>query len=140
MGLSAPSGVWSLPVRGAWIEMVYESCTGQRCRSLPVRGAWIEILQGFMNFRMLKSLPVRGAWIEMCSAKNVPTPTGCRSPCGERGLKLVLVGGQIAALAGRSPCGERGLKSSSPVTLGMAFWSLPVRGAWIEIMLNASLT
>ena len=41
---------------------IHESAAG---RSLPVRGAWIEILlpDGFLRPRA--SLPVRGAWIEM---------------------------------------------------------------------------
>ena len=34
----------SLPVRGAWIEIVhYFSGAGTTTASLPVRGAWIEI-------------------------------------------------------------------------------------------------
>ena len=38
-------------------------------RSLPVRGAWIEIIFGDLQaFAMEKSLPVRGAWIEIMAA------------------------------------------------------------------------
>ena len=33
----------SLPVRGAWIEIVFADTPGQYDVSLPVRGAWIEI-------------------------------------------------------------------------------------------------
>ena len=35
--------------------------------SLPVRGAWIEILQGKTQLQVAEamSLPVRGAWIEI---------------------------------------------------------------------------
>ena len=33
----------SLPVRGAWIEMVFALCKDLQLASLPVRGAWIEI-------------------------------------------------------------------------------------------------
>ena len=33
----------------------------------------------------------------------------------------------------RSPCGERGLKSESWSDTYFLGWSLPVRGAWIEI-------
>ncbi len=36
-----------------------------RHMSLPVRGAWIEILLAFSNIARTVSLPVRGAWIEM---------------------------------------------------------------------------
>ena len=34
----------SLPVRGAWIEIVIPTIKPRICPSLPVRGAWIEIL------------------------------------------------------------------------------------------------
>ena len=35
---------WSLPVRGAWIEMSSSACAcSGSIASLPVRGAWIEI-------------------------------------------------------------------------------------------------
>ena len=34
---------------------------------------------------------------------------------------------------GRSPHGERGLKSLSGRVRGCPVWSLPSRGAWIEI-------
>ena len=53
------------------------------------------------------SLPVRGAWIEM-EWQALDAAAG-RSPCGERGLKL-LAALAAAGRSGRSPCGERGLK------------------------------
>ena len=34
-------------------------------KSLPVRGAWVEILQLKPCVRRNPSLPVRGAWVEM---------------------------------------------------------------------------
>ena len=34
-------------------------------RSLPVRGAWIEILKSISVTSFCPSLPVRGAWIEI---------------------------------------------------------------------------
>ncbi len=55
----------SLPVRGAWIEMVIVRFSRDSVSSLPVRGAWIEIQIG------------RGKWLAYAR----------RSPCGERGLK-----------------------------------------------------
>ena len=78
----------SLPVRGAWIEMLQEylytillfsrsPCgerglkfyprkrVGQASKSLPVRGAWIEIVSKKSPQKAIWSLPVRGAWIEM---------------------------------------------------------------------------
>ena len=36
----------SLPVRGAWIEMVIVRFSRDSVSSLPVRGAWIEITTG----------------------------------------------------------------------------------------------
>ena len=59
----------SLPVRGAWIEMVYESCTGQRFRGRSPCGE-----------RGLKCF----VW---AAGKNCSR----RSPCGERGLKCRLL-------------------------------------------------
>ena len=35
--------IWSLPVRGAWIEMLDAAENEGENASLPVRGAWIEI-------------------------------------------------------------------------------------------------
>ena len=40
---------------------------------------------------------------------------------------------------GRSPCGERGLKSFSAVSWVFRSVSLPVRGAWIEIIQRGEL-
>ena len=34
---------WSLPVRGAWIEIALDEKVNALMESLPVRGAWIEI-------------------------------------------------------------------------------------------------
>ena len=33
--------------------------------SLPMRGAWIEMLSSFISSLLRKSLPMRGAWIEI---------------------------------------------------------------------------
>ena len=41
---------------------------------------------------------------------------------------------RIVTLRSRSPCGERGLKLDCYLCDIGAFWSLPVRGAWIEIL------
>ena len=60
--------------------------------SLPVRGAWIEMLCNCDTSAICRwSLPVRGAWIEIISALH-PTLSGLRrSPCGERGLKCQVI-------------------------------------------------
>ena len=55
----------SLPVRGAWIEMLIEPVTPSIMLSLPVRGAWIEIIFYRVAIPGCASLPVRGAWIEI---------------------------------------------------------------------------
>ena len=84
---------------------------------------------------VVESLPVRGAWIEMISRLLGCANDTCRSPCGERGLKCHKLQNALA-LSCRSPCGERGLKSLSDVAVFVhILGSLPVRGAWIEIML-----
>ena len=65
---SAPSrrvADWSLPVRGAWIEIAFAESANVSVMSLPVRGAWIEML-----LMLLAAMVCIG-----------------RSPCGERGLK-----------------------------------------------------
>ena len=56
----------SLPVRGAWVEMV---------KNAPIPTGWI------------RSLPVRGAWVEIDGHAHPERHTRRRSPCGERGLK-----------------------------------------------------
>ena len=75
-------------MRGAWIEIGGGELPGAAARSLPVRGAWIEIVhhaggrergsgrspcgeRGLkcnkprVHTRAVLSLPVRGAWIEI---------------------------------------------------------------------------
>ena len=59
----------SLPMRGAWIEILRLLSDARLCLSLPMRGAWIKInAPGAARIREV-SLPRRGAWIEMaCSS------------------------------------------------------------------------
>ena len=144
----------SLPLRGAWIEIMYIKKSGVKQMSLPLRGAWIEIgvavltqvpssrspcgergLKFFLSlsvcYRSL-SLPLRGAWIEMTNCPSSISKYPSRSPCGERGLKLPTRGDWSSFLS-RSPCGERGLKSALAPSLASSAASLPLRGAWIEI-------
>ncbi len=64
----------SLPVRGAWIEILLDYIPPLTLRSLPVRGAWIEMLFMPMRIRKHKSLPVRGAWIEIIRRPFVKLP------------------------------------------------------------------
>ena len=53
------------------------------------------------------------------------------SLCGERGLKLQGTW-NLSTAVGRSLCGERGLKLFDYDDERHCFWSLPLRGAWIE--------
>ena len=55
----------SLPVRGAWVEILCGERLKGEARSLPVRGAWVEMLCDNVLEPILTSLPVRGAWVEM---------------------------------------------------------------------------
>ena len=126
----------SLPVRGAWIEIAARR--GVAClilSSLPVRGAWIEIVCVRQKSKYKKSLPVRGAWIEICPWPSAACTPRCRSPCGERGLKSPSSGGWCGRWWRRSPCGERGLKYYVGGAVVLVARSLPVRGAWIEMLL-----
>ncbi len=45
--------------------MIYDKPYFVYQKSLPVRGAWIEIVMGTQEFHAMASLPVRGAWIEI---------------------------------------------------------------------------
>ena len=76
--------------------MVYFLCKAydsdrQNCyfaQSLPVRGAWVEIIAGTDGtYDITKSLPVRGAWVEIVKSIACRSLYFRRSPCGERGLK-----------------------------------------------------
>ena len=142
--LSAERGflwLWSLPTRGAWIEMTGPLTNCFRiCASLPTRGAWIEIANSTTGTTHHTSLPTRGAWIEIPPPPASPPITsslptrgawieiaghgpgghdgGGRSPHGERGLKLVIQGCHVLGVR-RSPHGERGLKSPETSTSRM---------------------
>ena len=80
--------VLSLPMRGAWIEILSDRSISSILPSLPMRGAWIEIFV-FPALRFCTvSLPMRGAWIEIVHELETRSDANGRSPCGERGLKL----------------------------------------------------
>ena len=122
--------------------------------SLPSRGAWIEIRQPQDWFWRLYVAPLTGSvdWnspmIPQNTRRNSRSPhgerglkckqgrrwrrTGCRSPHGERGLKLLAEELDVIKFS-RSPHGERGLKYGSCLESGKPYWSLPSRGAWIEM-------
>ena len=58
-----------------------------------------------------------------------------RSPCGGRGLKYHCAANR-ADCQRRSPCGGRGLKCFSRIQGVALAMSLPVRGAWVEILIQ----
>ena len=101
--------------------------------SLPVRGAWIEILQSRPGAVLAGvSLPVRGAWIEISRGSPSWSAARSRSPCGERGLKLC--GDAAGHGRGRSlPVRGAWIEMRQSPAAGVMTVSLPVRGAWIEI-------
>ena len=126
----------SLPPRGAWIETGGAAwIISGYARSLPPRGAWIEtcVSQPF-GYDKNRSLPPRGAWIETWNSPATMRGASCRSPHGERGLKLGGTGA-IKYLFRRSPHGERGLKPVAEGDVPEEIRSLPPRGAWIETVI-----
>ena len=147
---------WSLSLRRAWIEMclgrwivrsrVGRSPYGERglklpqqdhargnARSLSLRRAWIEIsnVGGIVDVD-IGSLSLRRAWIEICGSKKGHMARPCRSPYGERGLKLQMTN-VLSDEACRSPYGERGLKFGHDDDSTVRNRSLSLRRAWIEI-------
>ena len=72
----------SLPVRGAWIEIVAIDYSSSLSGSLPVRGAWIEMSGSFTATRPPTSLPVRGAWIEIGRFRFQPSSGGVAPRAG----------------------------------------------------------
>ena len=101
--------------------------------SLPVRGAWVEmILQVSCRFFPVRRSPCGERGLKFAFAVELRHAQR-RSPCGERGLKYRQGVGGSRAVSCRSPCGERGLKSSRPYKAKFEGMSLPVRGAWVEI-------
>ena len=84
--------VVSLPVRGAWVEMLCAlgyDCGDMRRSPCGERGLKFPASCAFCQCQLM-SLPVRGAWVEI------------QMPCRGRGCRM-----------SRSPCGERGLKYES---------------------------
>ena len=77
------------------------------------------------------SLPMRGAWIEI-RLTPAEIEQVCRSPCGERGLKLQMV---VILLLARLSLPMRGawIEIDTAENIARAAKSLPMRGAWIEI-------
>ena len=98
-------------MRGAWIEIrVIARAMANRASSLPVRGAWIEmILSRFRVALARRRSPCGERGLKSCVWR-VMLNMSSRSPCGERGLKWRLSALLTSTACRRSPCGERGLK------------------------------
>ena len=101
---------WSLPPRGAWIEIFFVYNNDRQLKRRSPRGErGLKSLRQAASVCHTLSLPPRGAWIEICTHRTAHC-LECRSPRGERGLKY------------------RG--AQEPASKNQ---SLPPRGAWIEI-------
>ena len=150
------TSTWSLPVRGAWIEMlsVVVLMLGRMCRSpCGERGlkyaqrhqahpsAWRRSPCGerglkspplCYRFSRRKSLPVRGAWIEIGKAARLAHQP---SSLPVRGAWIEIVR-SCRALYPRQSLPVRGawieMRSGFSAPRFQSR-SLPVRGAWIEI-------
>ena len=116
-------------------QLACVSESGQKCpaaRSLSLRRAWIEIThrRGPCAQRTCRS-PYGERGLKLifpaCSASHA-----CRSPYGERGLKLTPMEQDHPDMC-RSPYGERGLKYQGGIPPVEGSLSLSLRRAWIEI-------
>ena len=148
--------VVSLPARGVWIEIQYDSQRGvARVPSLPARGVWIEIARRKSSRLLTCSRSPQGEcglksfsrpctrWYAgrspqgECGLKYCIRPVElqdghCRSPQGECGLKYEKTSEDTARFS-RSPQGECGLKLADAGSVCERHASLPARGVWIEI-------
>ena len=103
---------WSLPSRGAWIEMLLWVLVAMAAASLPSRGAWIEIGVCLRPGGQYLVAPLAGS-----VDRNRSASRRCRIWQG------------VAPLAG-SVDRNQNYKGEAAVPFG----SLPSRGAWIEIL------
>ena len=79
----------SLPVRGAWVEILADVARIlQVCRRSPCGERGLKFLLDCTGNHQRRSLPVRGAWVEICKSGAAGVIPAGRSPCGERGLKF----------------------------------------------------
>ena len=89
-------GRWSLPSRGAWIEIPEAFTLGRSCGgSLPSRGAWIEISPRAFSALTLRSRSPRGERGLKSGKDGTDGAPGRRSPRGERGLKFKVRRGDV---------------------------------------------
>ena len=103
--------LWSLPSRGAWIEIISIDDSISDNTSLPSRGAWIEMQYLLRTAVFYMVAPFTGSVDWNCNESHQRRGVRRRSLHGERGLKFI------------------GKKENLRECL-----SLPSRGAWIEIL------
>ena len=123
----------SLPVRGAWIEIISTNWIWARCycRS-PCGERGLKSVCPIWKQLWPSRSPCGERGLKFRKQLQSPISVFRRSPCGERGLKCS-THGNILQQRCRSPCGERGLKYPMQLDARHREKSLPVRGAWIEI-------
>ncbi len=102
--------------------------------SLPPRGAWIEISFGFAIARVTQSLPPRGAWIEILIFPSFRLLPYVAPPTGsvDRNLLHSVEINTLKAVA--PPTGSVDRNCPMIKCIVVIAWSLPPRGAWIEII------
>ena len=125
----------SLPVRGAWVEIHVDGRTspGAAGRS-PCGERGLKLNLTPEEIKQLSRSPCGERGLKCKCTRFFVLPLFRRSPCGERGLKCKPAGKPPPPFCCRSPCGERGLKCLERPACPPAHWSLPVRGAWVEIL------
>ena len=84
----------------------------------------------------LSRAPMRGAWIEIKIHAFTTPPLIVAPPCGARGLKFVLLLLLYYLVSVAPPCGARGLKYHALADKDARRCRAPMRGAWIEILIN----
>ena len=127
----------SLPSRGAWIEIplvvlsvevkVVAPLAGSVDRNYPRGRAGRDCIH--------RSLPSRGAWIEIISAERMRAPIVVAPLAGsvDRNgfVAWCVCYDAVAPLAGSVDRNH-----ASGLICAVVVWSLPSRGAWIEIVVN----
>ena len=121
------------PCGGAWIEMNIAGCPGLTAWSLPMRERGLKFQRSSITDRERRSLPMRGAWIEIYPFGFNLKRFSRRSPCGGAWIEMNIAGCP-GLTAWSLPMRERGLKFQRSSITDRERRSLPMRGAWIEIL------
>ena len=132
--VSVPTRIRLSPCGESGLKFACNFCSPVKLWSLPMRGEWIEILILRSALHALWSLPMRGEWIEITmDAISLSTPSSL-SPCGESGLKSLILYTVISPTVSLPMRGEW-IEMHQQNHLGnQCNASLPMRGEWIEIL------